>query len=560
MRPDLAPRLRSTTSPYEQYNSNELPYILGTTPYILSNIPALHLQLYHIQTPLGLSPQTPATIPRRQAQPVMRAPSTVAVSSPIDILPPEILGCIFAFAKKRCDREALGTFTSYSDGFSEVSDYWRRIAISTPDLWTHIDITVGGYKSYRHKSTMLYLARSGRLPLHVHIHEPEDDCDHPTSDSEINQLTRLLAPYLFRVGTLDIESESLSKRLVESILDFWMDNGASGSTTSLSVSRPIGSLPIGPDQESMSAYQAKSPERFEDLLLRLRVLRLQNTAFGWDSAAYRNLIELEYDSCMLQPLSIPISTLATILSSSPELSTLKLAHLTIEESNGWDASTIVGLDALQVLNLVDLKPQSLRLLLPLIGRPKNPTSLSVGMSYGSDPQLYEPVHAFLAQSAITTLYLRATNIRDTTDLLPALFSWMPNLERLALEQFAFVEYTLPEPTSDDSNSTKLDVLRPSHREIFLIQCSVITEALVSLVLLDWAQVLHLECCTVDLESSCHRGARRVGHARRVLCQMFPNLECIVSHADTTDRWPCRTIFGCPLARDICPVERDICPV
>ncbi|KAF8596332.1 hypothetical protein BDV93DRAFT_610950 [Ceratobasidium sp. AG-I] len=476
-----------------------------------------------------------------------------ALSSTIDVLPPEILGYIFSISKKRCHREAIGTFASYPDGFSEVSDYWRRIAISTPDLWTHIDISVGGYKSHRHKSAMLYRARSGRLPIHVHIHESEDDCEHPTSDSEINQLTHILAPCLPRIGTLEIESESLSKRLIESILDFWMDGGALGPTTTLSVSRPVGSMAIGPDHESMSAYQAKSPGRFEDVLRQLRVLRLQNTAFPWDSAAYRNLIELEYDSSMVQPLSIPISTLATILSSSPELDLLKLAHLTIIESGNWNASTVVRLDALQVLNLVDLKPQSLRLILPLITLPKHSTSLSVGINYGSGYELYEPVHAFLAHSAITTLYLSATNILDTTDLLPALFSWMPKLERLALEQYAIIEYVLPGPVSDDSNSTKLDAPHTSLRELFLIQCTVLTEALVSLALLDWAQVLHLECCTVDLELSCHRGARKAGRTRRLLRRMFPDLECIVSHADTTDRWPCRTIFGCPLAREGCPV-------
>ncbi|KAF8596333.1 hypothetical protein BDV93DRAFT_528113 [Ceratobasidium sp. AG-I] len=466
--------------------------------------------------------------------------STTSLPAPINHLPLEILSYIFLISKNYCDHEKT---SPYRDGFSEVSVYWRRIAINTPALWTHIDISVGGYRSYRYESTRLYLERSCELAVHIHVYESEDDYDNSTSDTEIHQLTALLAPCLPRVGTLELESDSLSKRLIESILDFWMDNGVPGSTSVLSVCRPINAKPIGPTQESTSAYQAKSPERFEDVLLHLRALRLQNTAFRWDSAAYRNLIELEFDASTVQPLSIPISTLATILASSPNLVTLKLANLTINMSDDWDVSSVVRLEALQVLNIVDLKPQSLRSILPSIALPKHSSSLSVGMTFSSGYELYETIHNFCARSCITTLYLTPNNNWDNVErLLPALFSWMPNLERLALDQYAFEERILPESTSESLNPIDSEeALSPPLSELFLLHCRVSMAALISLVQLGRVQVLHLQCCT-NFATSSYQEVKTIGSARKSLHRMFPDLECIVSQTDATTQWPCRTIF------------------
>ncbi|KAF8596334.1 hypothetical protein BDV93DRAFT_528114 [Ceratobasidium sp. AG-I] len=461
---------------------------------------------------------------------------TIATSHPTPIyhLPPEILSYIFTFSKNYCDHET----TPHRDGFSEVSVYWRQTAVSTPALWNHIDISVNGYKPYHYESAQLYLARSGDLPVHMHIYQPKHGYNNSTTSSEIRQLIALLTPRLARIGTLDLESASTPARLVESIIQFWLDNGIIGSTTTLSVSTAeMTSL----NQMSRSIYQAKSPGRFEDVLSHLRVLRLHNAMFRLDSAAYRGLLELQIKSSSFEQF-LPISGLVAILSSCPKLHTLKLVNLTINGSDE-DMLTPARLEALQVLNMTGVGGQSIDLLFPLIYVPKRTTKLDVGITFINRDEFDSPAPTPFMQLPITTLYLHSDRMWNGLPRLLQLLSCLPNLERLALHQFNFEGPLFPEDNSHSLAPTLLEgTQRRFPHEIYIINCTATLEALEYLIRISRARVVHLEDGGYFTDRGSHQGPKMMKDAAKLLSRTYPDLEVNVSETDTTTQWPCRSRF------------------
>ncbi|KAF8593884.1 hypothetical protein BDV93DRAFT_529625 [Ceratobasidium sp. AG-I] len=439
-------------------------------------------------------------------------------------------------SKTYCSREVTLFPAPCLDGFSEVGASWRRIAVSTPALWTHIDISVGGYRSRRYESTTLHLSRSGHLPVHMHIYDSEKYDNSSTNASEPDQLIAFLRPHLPRVGTLDLESRSAWLHFFEPIVGFWLENGVIGSTSTLSVCTPEVTVLL---PESLFARLSK---RSKNVLSRLRALRLHNTAFCLDSAPYRDLLELQLSSGPEQLMGLPISQLATIISSCPQLKALKLVHLAIYESYGWEVPTAVNLEALEVLNVVGLGQLSLDLLLPLISVPKHTAKLSVGITLNHRNKLNGDIQAFFMRCPITTLYLDNDRASDEIHWVSALLSWLPNLENLALRRCTLKTLFLLEDASESVPPVQPDgSQRQFLRKIYFIQCAVSITALTSLNHASHARVIHLQDCSLLIDGLINRG-RKMTQRLAELRSECPNLELVFSEKDSI-QWPCRTVFS-----------------
>ncbi|KAG8754272.1 hypothetical protein FRC12_011242 [Ceratobasidium sp. 428] len=256
----------------------------------------------------------------------------------VNTLPPEVRIKIFRLLKPDCAYDDDIELT----GFAGVCTYWRGIALSAADLWTHIDVG----PEVPQTVTQCLLSLSTHNPIHIHAIEPpseeqdeNDACEH-TCNHEAEAIGTTLGPHLLRVCTLEIIADSACGKFVSALLDLWSSCTSFGRLKSLLIDRPEtrGRLWIPSNWKGVRA---------------LNSLRLTDAMFDWTSNAYVGLIDLQLDfSYYGTSLSMP--QLANILSASPALATLKLGCITIDHVEGWVQSSPILMGYLKVLNLANM--------------------------------------------------------------------------------------------------------------------------------------------------------------------------------------------------------------
>jgi hypothetical protein len=88
---------------------------------------------------------------------------------------------------------------------SHVCRHWRNVALSTPTLWTTIEVGPEARPPYQ--AVQMWLEQSKGLPIDIYVnYEPHDhECDvEPPSDADINFLFSLLVPHIHRWRTMKI--------------------------------------------------------------------------------------------------------------------------------------------------------------------------------------------------------------------------------------------------------------------------------------------------------------------------------------------------------------------
>jgi hypothetical protein len=107
---------------------------------------------------------------------------------PISLLPNEILGEIFT----------AGSLSSVGNTFiicvCQVSPHFHRVALSTPDLWRTVNISLSN-PSHKEMAAA-YLLRSGTLPMDIRIHMTGTMC--PNVLNFIDTIMRILKPQIER--------------------------------------------------------------------------------------------------------------------------------------------------------------------------------------------------------------------------------------------------------------------------------------------------------------------------------------------------------------------------
>ncbi|KAG8743490.1 hypothetical protein FRC10_011963 [Ceratobasidium sp. 414] len=258
--------------------------------------------------------------------------------TPIHTLPPEILTRIFM---------RVPTYE-----FTGISSYWRWIALTTPSLWTYLDITNQNNFDYGYLS----LDRSDGLPLYFYISGYFDE-----SDRQDRQLGFFLeaAP---QISTLDIKSRSYNfPGAGMSMLRTWLGNSPVKGTKMLRILLVHdGSGPV-PQWDQLLLFEYAEP-----VLSALTVLHLDNFHIPWPSAAYHDLVDLRLSIGSCHNAQATVSQLAHVFAASPGLSTLKLNGLKVVSSGDWDATKITTLIHLEVLCLLDMDDESLKLIMLLI--------------------------------------------------------------------------------------------------------------------------------------------------------------------------------------------------
>ncbi|KAG8708465.1 hypothetical protein FRC09_001249 [Ceratobasidium sp. 395] len=118
----------------------------------------------------------------------------------VNKLPQEILSHVFVLAKSHCVHDE--DFGSHDP--AAVCSYWRRIAMNTPNLRSHIDIGSGSPE----RLVRLSLDRTKDHPIHIHVHEV--DTNPPGTGfarkAEAEKVVELLEPHIHRVRTLNFAS------------------------------------------------------------------------------------------------------------------------------------------------------------------------------------------------------------------------------------------------------------------------------------------------------------------------------------------------------------------
>ncbi|KAG9076893.1 hypothetical protein FRC06_009233 [Ceratobasidium sp. 370] len=404
----------------------------------------------------------------------------------ISALPPEVLTHILTLSRTYCvrDSEAKWCFNAVA----EVNTQWRQIALSTPDMWTHIDIILATPESRRYSLAKVFFERSRDALVHVHISEPRS----PTARLDIVQLANFLAPHLPRVHSLELHTRAGSTHLISFILHQWL-NGNSAAPEALYIHRTVARELFRPENgEHGNVAPTAASGNQTNVVLPLRILHLQGAVFKWESPAYHGLVDLRLDTGPMSTLlAISVSQLANILSMSPKLGTLKLHRILITNPENWSPPAPIVLDCLQALNMVDLEPSSLQLVLPLIAQPNSSAQLSVGLTFYLG-QLYDEIEAFFSRCRVATLYRES-------EVQVGLFWGIP----VPIPHLVIANSDIETPQSITSERAQEVSLLPKPvcfhpiTRLTLVSCGFTIEELASLVANHGVQTLRLDLCILE---------------------------------------------------------------
>ncbi|KAF8600719.1 hypothetical protein BDV93DRAFT_525172 [Ceratobasidium sp. AG-I] len=245
--------------------------------------------------------------------------------------------------------------------------------------------------------------------------------------------------------------------------------------------------------------------------------------------------------------------MASVLSSSPGLVTLKLGNVCLHSPEGSERPSSVSLDRLKVLGLVYMHFNSLGFLLPLISPPDCSKSLSLGITVNEGFMLTPELEYFFERARVTTLYARGKHSHPTLKHVFPLLALLPILDTLGIDSYELEGASLSTSNVVDESGTSSSHALPSPSyipKLCVVRCSVDIDGLSYLVSTYHIRYLHLEGCQAlkksnsDAEQTPNSQREIIEGYRISLSQKFPELECIVSEVDTVQRWPCCTNLPC----------------
>ncbi|KAG8736683.1 hypothetical protein FRC10_009046 [Ceratobasidium sp. 414] len=443
--------------------------------------------------------------------------------SPISTLPPEILSRIFTQSSLSCvhgDSSHKNHQFLCPVVFASVSTSWRRTALVTGRLWSHIDLAPNSNPAYRlYKRAVIWLDRVNDAPLHIHIHERA--C---AKDEDIAQLVKFLSPHMKRLCTLYIDTECHSLDLFESTLACWLEYGQPGSIKTLVLRRP-NPIPLlaslGPQM-----IQRLPRERLDGFLQPLRALHLHNVCMGWSaSTAHQGLVELQVES--LADVAGPtVGQFVAVLRGCPRLRKLKLARMNFRHEETEDVPS-VHLGHLEELNLLGANPSVLKLLLPTLEVGAAPLAMSVAL--GEQASAFEELRTFFDRTNVCTLYLDARQ----QDWVALLFTSLQHLRTLVVSNCALLHNAYTEPALQVTPQPP--AICAQLRSLSFIGCDLGLEPLQNMLKAHAAlDILGLWRCklkTSDAELNKH--ANLVEIVRPILTRLVPN----VTHSNCPRDYP-----------------------
>lgn len=450
---------------------------------------------------------------------------------PVNSLPPEILLRVFEqihgswiySQRDRCsiNRPARSTLAAPLVVFSHVCVRWRRIALSSPVLWSHLNITTSQLQRPSFDKILTYCeflaSRTGSLGTSLRI----DVVPNVTPDILANSI---------KLGRL---YASTGKGLEKLRLDNWTNRNKFFSTIGLSLTslKPqalkqltlvnhsvAGASPTG---ILLDNAQAKA---MDPCLRYITSLHLIDVCLPCSNSAYSGLNDLRLIASggRYREFSVTTSQLRTILSSSPGL---RIFHFNYQINlrgralNGDpNHTTQIPLEELEEVNIRGMA-NGHEHLLELISPGTKPISLSItgaGQNHNplhNDHPIPTSVLAFQERSNVCELYIEHQSASPMTFPFPSLTrNPLTKLRVLGLKGFALNQ---TETTSSGQySSSRLEALR-------LRNCIIYPEVLRGLVSAYAVRTVYVYNCDLAVGSKFVVPNLRDSKWKNKLAEMIP---------------------------------------
>ncbi|KAL5632259.1 hypothetical protein ACGC1H_000307 [Rhizoctonia solani] len=379
--------------------------------------------------------------------------------SPINRLPSEILTRIFHLVSADpchlCPQDLPADFSrylnsnSYPDQLAHVCSRWRKVAISSPFLWTHIDLTphaTAGRRLFGRQ--VAYESRSNHIALDIHLD------DRGCTSSASYDVKMILSHLASRAKSLEFiiisdKIQSFHSSALKSIISKCSPQNFKKLCVHSDVFFPNpfvsdSNLEIPLDADRPPKILRWTERQMDAKLLGITTLHLQGVFFYWSSMLYHGLVDLRLSSPpKTNPYHISSSSLVMILSASPEL---KILHFSLEllanEAPGDEPNSSainpVPLQNLEVLHVSTIRARdSRRSAFPigsffeLLAPGSKPLRLTIHTpGKPSDTVFGNATRAFFARSNVERLSIRTSALLVTK---PFWLCDMPDLKVLVLD-------------------------------------------------------------------------------------------------------------------------------
>ncbi|CAE6398214.1 unnamed protein product [Rhizoctonia solani] len=348
---------------------------------------------------------------------------------PIHTLPFEIMSRVLCsinycyMSKGTTDFCGSRNASTTPETYLQVCSWWRRVAMKSPQLWTHIDLTSSERCRVRVlERARLFAAQAGWSQLGIHISAGSDIHHLETIGHELVDFCAALST---RIQSLELTCSTAIgaiKYLFESLLPVAV---IPGTVTRLCIS--TGAIP--PDLLFFApANQRRSTEispsrgvklptitqnQLEAFLRPINRLRLDCIYPYWTSEAYSGLVELRLTGRQRSNHGAIISDhqLANVLQASPSLQFFHYG-LEIRREKTLYTPDSVKLDKLEVLRLEKLHPDSQASVLLMItpGVKDLQVAIKLRDNLTSEASHHNALSHFLSRSPGVRLYLEGVGL------------------------------------------------------------------------------------------------------------------------------------------------------
>ncbi|CAE6475519.1 hypothetical protein ACGC1H_006266 [Rhizoctonia solani] len=419
---------------------------------------------------------------------VAQARNLIRSFVPANTLPEEIWGHIFSLVrdmqpcslreKTRHDLKVARAW--YPELLSHVCSRWRRMAISLPTLWTHIDLLPNHpHSTQLYSRGQTFTSRGKNLPLSLHVDEHHDSMLDSYTDLGV-----FCTPLSARIESLEVVWPHSASYYRSLALRPCLAACKPGVLRELSLTDnfaiykdiPIDEpAPVIDEPDSINWCLDLPKEFIEKLMAPVEKLSLSGLYFHWASQAYAGLTELRLLPRDRGDVSLTISSseLVQILASSPQLRALHFGIM-IHDTEPPSQLVPAQLNHLEILDLRFNTHRAYPKFFPLLSPNTKPLQLSLAFLGTGSPLSSRRIKSFLQYSNITRLYMDGGPLLIIW--LPDLLKLLPNLQTLVLTNFDINEDRSKSPeTARPPRPRHLETLRLLHCRIGISALKKVTE-------------------------------------------------------------------------------------
>ncbi|ELU39369.1 F-box-like domain-containing protein [Rhizoctonia solani AG-1 IA] len=388
----------------------------------------------------------------------------------VNTLPTEILICIFKYShylwwstpirKDQADSPAIWDRSIRNimrlgcpENLSHVCTLWRQIVLSTPAMWSSLNILTLGRSPQTfldRASAFVPRAQNQKISLCLALYHYETTFL-PNID-ELKDFFRFTSP---RPRELLIDNYSDDTAFFTSLIQTTISKATPGILHCLCVTNHCRRTQQGigiegtDDWELPTAESCGVSQQLLDSILRpITSLRLSNNFFPWSSPAYHGLVKLHLlftRSKRGRKPHIHVDKLRDMLLASPALRVLHINIIVIgkDEINGLAP---VPLNELEELSLDEMSRDVYDVVLPLLAPGTKPLQFTFQMQQEFNAPLYcTTVAAFLERTNVTSLYILGRSLFDQRLSVDELMTKSPgNIRTLGLEYLQILEAPISE--------------------------------------------------------------------------------------------------------------------